>query len=247
MQASIVQVNHVTKRIGGRTIVDGVSFDLYPGEVFGLLGPNGAGKTTTIRMMVGLVAMSGGDVVIRGYSVRKRFREAVRQVGAIVENPEMYGYLTGYGNLLQYARMAEIAGRERIDEVVRLVGLGERIHDRVRTYSLGMRQRLGVAQALLHEPSVLILDEPTNGLDPTGIRDMRFLLRQLAADKQIAVMVSSHMLTEMELLCDRFGVVQEGRMAGTFTMDEVKAARVGSEPGTLETFYMGYTGGGIHA
>jgi ABC-2 type transport system ATP-binding protein len=243
MRTPVVQVNHVTKRVGSRTIVDGISFDLYPGEVFGLIGPNGAGKTTTIRMMVGLVGMTGGDVLIRGSSIKRQFREAVRHIGAIVENPEMYPYLTGYRNLMQYARMASACGKERIDEIVRLVGLENRIHDRVKTYSLGMRQRLGVAQALLHQPSVLILDEPTNGLDPAGIRDMRRLLRQLAAERQIAVMVSSHMLSEMELLCDRFGVVQEGRVNGTFTMDEVKASQVGPEPVTLEDFYMGYTGG----
>jgi ABC-2 type transport system ATP-binding protein len=243
MRAPVVQVNHVTKRVGGRTIVDGISFDLYPGEVFGLLGPNGAGKTTTIRMMTGLVGITDGDVQIRGNSVKKQFREAVRHIGAIVENPEMYAYLTGYRNLMQYARMAADCGKERIDETVRLVGLDRRIHDRVKTYSLGMRQRLGVAQALLHHPSVLILDEPTNGLDPAGIRDMRRLLRQMAEERQLAVLVSSHMLSEMELLCDRFGVVQEGRLTGTFTMEEVKAARVGPDAVSLEEFYMGYTGG----
>ena len=136
------------------------------GEVFGFLGPNGAGKTTTIRMIVGLMDMTTGDIKISGYSVKKNFEKAVSQVGAIVENPEMYKFLSGYQNLLHYARMSKGITNEKIAETVKLVGLTDRIHDKVKTYSLGMRQRLGIAQALLHNPKVLILDEPTNGLDP---------------------------------------------------------------------------------
>jgi ABC-2 type transport system ATP-binding protein len=207
-----VQIRNVTKRIGRRTIVERLNLDIYPGEVFGFLGPNGAGKTTTIRMMVGLISMTEGDVTYGGISVKKRFREAIAHVGAIVENPELYKYLSGYENLRQYARMAEGVDRARIDEVVRLVGLEDRIGDNVRTYSLGMRQRLGLAQALLHAPSVLILDEPTNGLDPAGIREMRHYLRKLAHEEGMTVMVSSHLLTEMELMCDRFAVMQHGRI-----------------------------------
>ncbi|WP_019533866.1 ABC transporter ATP-binding protein [Paenibacillus ginsengihumi] len=208
----IVELKGVTKRISGKTIVDGLTFAVRPGEVFGFLGPNGAGKTTTIRMMVGLISMTEGEIVIAGHSVKREFEQAMRQVGAIVENPEFYGFMTGYQNLLHYARMYPDIPGERIDEVVALVHLENRIHDKVKTYSLGMRQRLGVAQAILHRPSVLVLDEPTNGLDPEGIRELRDYLRHLAVAEGLAVIVSSHLLSEMELMCDRVAIIQNGRL-----------------------------------
>jgi len=212
MEASVVQLTQVTKKIGSKTLVDGLTFEVRPGEVFGFLGPNGAGKTTTIRMMVGLMSISAGDIRIREFSVGRQFEEAMRHVGAIVENPEFYGFMTGYQNLVHFARMLPNVDKERIDEVIRLVRLENRIHDKVKTYSLGMRQRLGVAQAILHRPSVLILDEPTNGLDPEGIRELRDYLRTLAKDEGLAVIVSSHLLSEMELMCDRVAIIQNGRL-----------------------------------
>jgi len=157
----VVRLVNVTKRIGKRTIIDNLTFDVPPGEVFGFLGPNGSGKTTTIRMMVGLMRMTSGEIYIKGRSIRTEFEAAVRQVGAIVENPEMYKFLTGYQNLVHYARMIPGIGKRRIDEVVELVGLSDRIHDKVKTYSLGMRQRLGVGHGLLQRPARLGLDEPT--------------------------------------------------------------------------------------
>lgn len=208
----VVQLQQVTKRIGSKTIVDGLSFAVKPGEVFGFLGPNGAGKTTTIRMMVGLMAITDGEVLIQGHSVKTRFEQAMLHVGAIVENPEFYGFMTGYQNLVHFARMMPNVPKERIDEMVRLVKLENRIMDKVKTYSLGMRQRLGVAQAILHRPSVLVLDEPTNGLDPEGIRELRDYLRRLAAEEGLAVIVSSHLLSEMELMCDRVAIIQNGRL-----------------------------------
>jgi ABC-2 type transport system ATP-binding protein len=208
----IVQIRQLTKRIGGKTIVDNLSFDVPPGEVFGFLGPNGAGKTTTIRMIMGLISMSAGQVTINGHDVTTDFEQAMTYVGAIVENPEMYKFLSGYQNLVHYARMYANVPKSRIDDVVRLVGLEHRIHSKVKTYSLGMRQRLGLAQALLHQPSVLILDEPTNGLDPAGIRELRDHLRMLADQEGIAVIVSSHLLTEMELMCDRVAIINHGKL-----------------------------------
>lgn len=208
----IVQLRNVTKQIGNKVVVDKLTFDIPAGEVFGFLGPNGAGKTTTIRMMVGLISMTEGEILIHGHSITKQFEKAIRHVGAIVENPEMYKFLTGYDNLLHYARMFEGITRHRIDEVVALVGLQNRIHDKVKTYSLGMRQRLGVAQALLHKPSLLILDEPTNGLDPAGIRELRDYLRKLTKEEGISVFVSSHLLSEMELMCDRVAIIQHGKL-----------------------------------
>ncbi|KAA9026411.1 ABC transporter ATP-binding protein [Niallia endozanthoxylica] len=208
----IVKLNDVTKVIKGRKIIDSISFEVHKGEVFGFLGPNGAGKTTTIRMMVGLIGITEGDIEIAGKSIKKDFERAIRHIGAIVENPEMYKFLSGYQNLIHYARMSNVISKEKIDEVVKLVGLTERIHEKVKTYSLGMRQRLGLAQSLLHEPDVLILDEPTNGLDPAGIREIRDHLRFLAKENNMAVIVSSHLLAEMEMMCDRIAIIQDGKL-----------------------------------
>lgn len=208
----VLALDNVKKKIKGQEIIKGLSFSVKKGEIFGLLGPNGAGKTTTIRMIVGLMEISSGDIIVCGKSVKKDFSKAIQQIGAIVENPEMYKFLTGYQNLLQYARMQKNISREKIAEVVELVGLTERIHDKVKTYSLGMRQRLGLAQCLLHDPQLLILDEPTNGLDPAGIREIRDYLRKLAHEKGMSVIVSSHLLSEMEMMCDRIAIIQKGEL-----------------------------------
>jgi ABC-2 type transport system ATP-binding protein len=212
MSTPILQMRNVTKRIGGKTIIDKLTFNVPKGEVFGFLGPNGAGKTTTIRMMVGLMKITEGEIFIDGQSITTNFEEAIVKVGAIVENPEMYKYLTGYQNLLHFARMVPGITKERIQEVITLVAMENRIHDKVKTYSLGMRQRLGVAQALLRKPQLLILDEPTNGLDPSGIRELRDYLRKLTREENISVIVSSHLLSEMELLCDRVAIIQSGKL-----------------------------------
>ncbi|MFD1020734.1 ABC transporter ATP-binding protein [Thalassobacillus hwangdonensis] len=212
MAEAAMQLKNVKKRIRNKEIIKGLDFSIYPGEVFGFLGPNGAGKTTTIRMMVGLMELSEGDVLIEGKSVRKDFKGAIQHVGGIVENPEMYPFLSGWKNLMHFARMVPGVTKERVQEVVDLVGLNKRIKEKVSKYSLGMRQRLGIAQALLHSPSILILDEPTNGLDPSGIREIRHYIRKLAEEEGVAVIVSSHILSEMELMCDRIGVIKEGEL-----------------------------------
>lgn len=214
----VLSVKGVTKKIGKHSIVDRLSFDMYSGEIVGLLGPNGAGKTTTIRMIVGLIGMTEGDVLIKGESVHKHFAKAITHVGGIIENPEFYPYMTGYDNLKQYQRMTEGITEERIREVVKLVGLEGAMKKRVKAYSLGMRQRLGIAQALLHDPSILILDEPTNGLDPAGIREMRDYLKKIAAEQGISILVSSHLLSEMEQMCDRVVVIQEGKLVTVRTL-----------------------------
>lgn len=218
----VLRADHITKTIGAKNIVDNLSFDIHQGEIVGLLGPNGAGKTTTIRMIVGLIQMSQGDVIVHGHSVKHQFVKAIRHIGGIIENPEFYPYMSGLDNLKQYLRMSEGIKESRIDEVIKLVGLQDAIHKKVRAYSLGMRQRLGIAQALLHEPSILILDEPTNGLDPAGIREMRDYLKLIAREEGIAILVSSHLLSEMELMCSRVIVIQEGKL--------VTERSIGSEP-----------------
>lgn len=207
-----MQIQNVRKTMGNKVIINDVSLDIYPGEVFGFLGPNGAGKTTTIRMLVGLISMDGGRVLIKGKDVQKDFEQAISQVGAIVENPELYDFLSGYQNVMHFSRMAGNTSEDRMLDVIELVGLENAIHAKVKTYSLGMRQRLGLAQALIHSPSVLILDEPMNGLDPAGIRELRQHLEKLTKERGMAVLVSSHLLAEMELMCDRIGIIQHGKL-----------------------------------
>ena len=210
--STVLKLENVTKVIRGKKLIDQLSFEVKAGEVFGFLGPNGAGKTTTIRMIVGLTKISSGDMMICGKNIKKNYVDAVQHIGAIVENPELYPFLTGYQNLKQYARMAKGVTTEKINEVIELVGLKDRIHEKVKTYSLGMRQRLGLAQSLLHDPKILILDEPTNGLDPAGIREIRDYIRKLVKEKEIAVIVSSHLLSEMEMMCDRIAIIQQGKL-----------------------------------
>lgn len=207
-----LSVQGLRKVIGKRIIIKDLSFELKRGEVFGFLGPNGAGKTTTIRMLVGLIKPTSGTIQICGLDISKHFTRAMKHLGCIVENPELYPFLTGMENLRHFAVMISGISQERIDEVVRLVGMQDRVNDKVSTYSLGMRQRLGIAQALLGKPDVLILDEPTNGLDPSGIREMRAFIRFLAEEEGLTVLVSSHLLHEIQLMCDRVAIISKGEI-----------------------------------
>lgn len=221
---AILKIEHLTKSLGGREILHDISFETYGGEVFGFLGPNGAGKTTLIKVVVGLLTLDHGSVTVAGNDLAKQFEGALANVGAIVENPEFYRYLSGYDNLVQYANMRGGVSKERIAEVVRMVGLENRIKEKVGRYSLGMRQRLGVAQAILHHPKLLVLDEPTNGLDPAGIKDLRDVLKNLAHEEGVAVMVSSHLMSEMELMCDRVGVIANGSLLSVHPIAELVSA-----------------------
>ena len=171
MSNTILQINNLTKKFGNRIAVNNVSFSIRAGEIFGFLGANGAGKSTTIKMLTGLITIGGGDAYICGKSIKYKFEEAIKNIGAIVEMPEFYPYLTGYQNLKFLAKLSNIKDKNAIDKVVNIVGLSSRINEKVGKYSLGMKQRLGVAQALLSSPKLLILDEPTNGLDANGIRE----------------------------------------------------------------------------
>ncbi len=225
---TILKVNGLCKTMGKRLIIDHLSLETYSGEVFGFLGPNGSGKTTTIKMILGLLKMDEGSASICGFDVQKNFEQAMAITGGIVENPETYNYLTGLQNLRQYARMRGDISEERIWEVIRIVGLENRIKDKVKKYSLGMKQRLGVAQAIMHRPKLLILDEPTNGLDPAGIRDLRDILKRVAHEDGAGVLVSSHLLSEMELMCDRVGIISNGRIIGVQSAKELMS---GAEAG----------------
>ncbi|SET49787.1 ABC transporter ATP-binding protein [Paenibacillus sp. NFR01] len=216
----VLSVEGVRKKIGRKWIIDNVSFDVKEGEIFGFLGPNGAGKTTTIRMLVDLIRPSAGIIKVCGYNVNRDPEHALRYVGSIVENPEVYSYLTGWENLQHFANMQPGVGPDRIAEVAEIVRLDQRIHDKVSTYSLGMRQRLGIAQALLGRPKLLILDEPTNGLDPKGIKELREFIRRLAGEG-MAVFVSSHLLSEIQLLCDRVAIISKGRVLAVGGVEEL--------------------------
>lgn len=217
----VLSVEHLTKKIGEKTIVDDISFSVNPGEIFGFLGPNGAGKTTTIRMLVGLIKPTSGSIAIGGYNLETHFLDAIKHVGCIVENPELYPYLTGRENLEHFARMIDHINGDRIAEVVQLVELEKRIDDTVKTYSLGMKQRLGIAQALLGNPQLLILDEPTNGLDPAGIRELRAFIRRLAQEQSISIFISSHILYEIQLLCERVAIISHGKVLKTASVSQL--------------------------
>jgi ABC-2 type transport system ATP-binding protein len=225
MGKTTLSVRNLKKVIGKKEIIRGLNFELKEGEVFGFLGPNGAGKTTTIRMIVGLIKPTTGSIQIYGHDLQKEFSQAMQYLGCIVENPELYPYLSGWDNLLHFARMLDGIGVNRINEVTELVGLKERIHDKVKTYSLGMRQRLGIAQALLGRPKLLILDEPTNGLDPAGIHEMRKFIQKLAHDDGLSVLVSSHLLNEIQLMCDRVAIISKGRIIATDSVQTLLSNR----------------------
>ena len=206
---NVLEVKGLKKRLGKREIIKGINFSVKDGEIFGFLGPNGAGKTTTIRMLVGLIAPNEGEIKICGKDVQKEKEEALKNVGAVVENPELYKYLSGRENLMQIARIRKVS-KEEVEELIELVGLKDRIDDKVKKYSLGMKQRLGLAAALIVEPKLLILDEPTNGLDPSGIIDFREVVKKAAKEKGMAVFISSHILSEVQNLCDRVAFTNGG-------------------------------------
>ena len=220
--APVLEVVGLTKKYGERYAVDNISFKMYPGQIVGFLGANGAGKSTTIKMLTGLAKITSGDAYICGRSVADGFESAMANVGAMIETPIFYPYLSGFNNLKFFAKLSGNVNNERINYVASLVGLGNRIKDKVGNYSLGMKQRLGVAQALLSSPKVLILDEPTNGLDANGIREFRLMLKQLAHKEGISILISSHILGEMENLCDNIIVIDKGRIIQVSTMEQIK-------------------------
>jgi ABC-2 type transport system ATP-binding protein len=218
-----ISLQHLSRRFGSRMAVDDLTLQVHRGEVFGFLGPNGAGKTTTVRMMLGLLRPSGGTVATFGIPVTAGPRRVLPRVGAMIERPALYPYLSGRNNLAALADAIGGVPRTHLDDVIGLVGLGDRQHDRVSRYSLGMKQRLGIAMALLNEPGLLILDEPANGLDPAGVVEMRELLRQQAA-KGVTVFITSHVLAEVERVCDRVAIIDRGRLLRVGAVSELTRA-----------------------
>lgn len=212
MTQSILQTEALTKRYGRRTVVDSLSLSVERGDIFGFLGQNGAGKSTLIRMALGLVRPTRGRVRLLGHDMPRHSLQALRRVGAIVEAPAFYENFSGWDNLRILTAMSGGASRKKIEEALVLVDLMDRARDPVRTYSHGMRQRLGIAQALLPRPEFIILDEPTDGLDPQGIREVRLLLPRLRDEFGLTIMLSSHLLHEVERVCNVVAIIDKGRL-----------------------------------
>ncbi len=221
MQA-VIQVKNLNKEFGEIKAVDDLSFTVNSGQVYGFLGQNGAGKSTTIRMLLSLVSPSSGEIEIFGMNLRKHRKEILRKVGAIIERPDLYKYLTAFENLQLFAAISgvKVSSKQLMDQL-HAVGLSERAHSRVKTYSQGMKQRLGIAIALVHDPELVILDEPINGLDPQGIADVRNLILELSRESGKTVFVSSHLLGEMELIADSMLIIDHGKKVAEGTKDEL--------------------------
>ncbi len=217
-----IETKNLTKSFGSHRAVDRVNLSIEQGEIYGFLGNNGAGKTTTIKMMTGLLTPTEGSVRFFGKDIRKARHEILRRVGCIIEIPGFYGNLNGQENLEIYLRLRGVSKRKAIEDTMELVGLDPKDTGLVRGYSLGMKQRLGIARALLNQPEILILDEPTNGLDPSGIRNMRKLLRRLAKEQHMTLFLSSHILTEVEQLADRVGIIHHGKLIDEISLEGLR-------------------------
>ncbi|MEJ8306233.1 ABC transporter ATP-binding protein [Saccharibacillus sacchari] len=222
----VAEIGNITKKVRGRTLLKNVSFTVESGEICGLLGPNGAGKTTLIRALTGLIRPDSGDIIIGGCSVVREREAAVTNVGAIVESPIFFPYMTGRENLenlaLLHPNLPDRAARKRrVNEVLEVVRMDKRADEKIKTYSLGMKQRLGIAQALLGDPELLILDEPANGLDPIGIRELRELILKLKTEFGKTILVSSHLLDELQKICDRIVVIREGELVFAGSRNEM--------------------------
>ena len=222
MQNTILKCEKLHKSFRKKEILKDVSLEICSGDILGFIGPNGAGKTTTIKLILGLQKIGSGKVIINGFDIQKNFEKAIAKVGAIIENPDLYMYMSGYDNLKLISNLYPNVDEARINEVIKLVGLENRINDKVSKYSLGMRQRLGVAQAILHKPNLLILDEPTNGLDPEGIKDLRELLVKLAKNENMGILISSHNLAELESFCNKVSIIKNGVIVETSDLETVK-------------------------
>jgi ABC-type multidrug transport system ATPase subunit len=222
MQGLAIETARLTRRYGNLIAVEGLNLNVQRGSIYGFLGPNGAGKTTTIRMLLGLIRPNEGDVLLLNESLGKNRLSVLSRVGSLVETPSLYSHLTGRENL-EVTRRLRGVDRQQIDRVLAIVNLEKDAHRKAREYSLGMRQRLGLALALLGDPDLLILDEPTNGLDPAGIHEMRDLIRRLPAEHEITVFLSSHLLSEVEQMASHIGIIQKGKLLFEGTLENLQA------------------------
>jgi ABC-type multidrug transport system ATPase subunit len=216
--SAIIKVNNLSKQYRELKAVDDISFTVHAGDIYGFLGQNGAGKSTTIRMLLTLIEPTAGTIELFGKNLYSHRKEVLRQIGAVIEKPDLYKYLTAYENLSLFARMSGVTVTEKkLNDQLEQVGLAKRAHSKVRTFSQGMKQRLGIAIALIHDPQLIVLDEPTNGLDPQGIADIRNLILHLSRHQGKTILVSSHLLHEIELIANRMLIIDKGKkiMEGT--------------------------------
>ena len=227
MSKVVLECNNITKKINKKTIISDISFKLYEKDILGFIGPNGAGKTTIIKSILGLYNINEGTIIINNNNLSTNFVDAIKEIGAIIENPDLYSYLTGYENLMISANIYNIS-ENKVEEIINKVGLEKSIHKKVSKYSLGMKQRLGIAQAILHNPKILILDEPTNGLDPKGIIELNLLLKDLASSG-MAIIISSHILNELETICNKFCFINDGKLVAYKTIKELKEINIKTE------------------
>mgnify|MGYP001358277720 CR=1 FL=1 len=227
-EETVLRTNQLTKVYGKETVVDHLDLEVKRGSIYGFLGPNGAGKTTTIRMLLGLARPTEGEVLIFGKNFQEYRLSILERVGSLVETPSYYSHLTGYENLEVVRRLYRIPEKVRIDEVLEIVGLTDTKHKKVKNYSLGMKQRLGIATALMNRPELLILDEPTNGLDPSGIQEIRELIRQMPRQHDVTVFVSSHLLSEVEQIATDVGILHRGRLLFQGSLQSLRSRQIGS-------------------
>lgn len=218
---SLLVVQGLCKKIGKKKILDNINLTLDEGDILAFIGPNGAGKTTSIKCILGLQKLTSGNVTINSYDINKDFKKAIESVGCIVESPDVYMNFSGYENLKMKAMYYQNISEERLQYLTKLVGLENRIYNKVSTYSLGMRQRLGIAISLINDPNILILDEPTNGLDPEGIKDLRELFVKLAKSGK-AILISSHNLSELESFCNKACIISQGKIIEETSIDKLK-------------------------
>lgn len=236
--SKVLEVNNLSKSFGKRKVLNNINFDIYEGNIVGLIGPNGAGKTTLIKTILNFYKSDTGSVKICGFDVKKNLEEALSKTGSTIENPDMYLNISAMKNIEIISLINNIKDKNYIDEMIKFVGLEDRINDKVKKYSLGMKQRLGIACALIKRPKLLILDEPTNGLDPKGIKELRKMLKTISEKENMSILISSHILSEVENICDRVMIIDDGKIISDFGIEEVKYKNI-----SLEEEYFKKTGG----
>lgn len=235
--SEIIKIENLTKKIGRKIILHNLSFSVEKGKIVGIVGPNGAGKSTLIKTMLGLYHITRGNVYINGYSIKSDLEKALKDIGCIIENPDIYNNLSGKENIKLYAELNNMDDQDFIDRLVNLVKLSNRINDTVKTYSLGMKQRLGIACALVNKPKILVLDEPTNGLDPLGIKELRELLKLINQQTNITIILCSHILDEMEKVCDEIIMIDDGKFIDKVVVSELKDKDMSLEDAFIEKLH----------